>query len=40
MLCGVEVAKCIINGSRDKNNIWEVNTEEEYHEVKTETSDK
>ena len=40
MLCGIEVSKCILNGSNDKNTIWEVNTEEEYHEVKKESYDK
>ncbi len=35
MLTGIETAKCIINGIRNKKDIWNVNTEKEYHEIKT-----
>ena len=34
MLTGIETAKNIINKSKDKNNIWNVNTEKDYHEEK------
>ena len=33
MLTGIEVAKNIINNKTNKDNIWEVNTEKEYHET-------
>ncbi len=33
MLCGIEAARAFVNGS-DKNAVWNVNTEEEYHEGK------
>lgn len=34
MVTSFETVKNIINGSKDKSNIWNVNTEEEYHEKK------
>lgn len=34
MITGMETANNIINGITDKNNIWNVNTEKEYHEIK------
>ncbi len=34
MLTGLETAKNIINNKQDKKNIWNVNTEKEYHEIK------
>lgn len=34
MLTGIETAKNIINEKKDKANIWKVNAEQEYHEVK------
>jgi len=34
MLTGVEVAKNIIKNQKSKENIWNVNTEKEYHEIK------
>ena len=33
MLCGIEAARAYVNGS-DKSAVWNVNTEEEYHESK------
>ena len=33
MLCGIEAARAFVNGS-DKNAVWNVNAEEEYHEGK------
>ena len=36
MICGIEAANCILSDNKDKSVIWEVNTEEEYHEVKSE----
>ncbi|WP_242002816.1 hypothetical protein [Brachyspira aalborgi] len=36
MMCGIEAANCILSDNKDKSVIWEVNTEEEYHEVKSE----
>ena len=33
MLCGIEAARAFVNGT-DKNAVWNVNTEEEYHEGK------
>jgi hypothetical protein len=32
MLTAMTVVENIINGRKDKNNIWEINTEESYHE--------
>ena len=34
MLTAINAAKAIKSGSTDKNNIWNVNTEKEYHESK------
>lgn len=34
MLSAFEVAKCIMNGSAEKNAIWQVNAEESYHEIR------
>lgn len=34
MLTSFEAVKNILNGNTDKNNIWNVNTEQEYHEKK------
>ena len=34
MMTSFEAAKCIRSGSRDKSAIWNVNTEQEYHEEK------
>ena len=34
MLTAIEAVECIKNGSSDKTNIWNVNTEQEYHEEK------
>jgi len=34
MLTGIETAKSIINNKNNKHDIWNVNTEKEYHEVK------
>lgn len=34
MLTGIETAKNIINGIIDRKNIWNVNTDREYHEIK------
>lgn len=33
MLCGIEAARALVNGT-DKFAVWNVNTEEEYHEAK------
>lgn len=33
MVTAFEAVKNIINGTKDKTNIWSVNTEKEYHEV-------
>lgn len=33
MLCGIEAARAFVNGT-DKSAVWNVNTEEEYHESK------
>ena len=35
MVTAFETAKCIKNGSTDKKAIWNVNTDQEYHEEKT-----
>ena len=35
MVTGMEAVKNIISGYRDKQNIWNVNTEKEYHEEKS-----
>ena len=34
MATSFETVKNILSGQKDKSNIWNVNTEEEYHEVK------
>ena len=34
MLTAMEAADCIISGSTDKSHIWNVNTEQDYHEIK------
>jgi UDP-galactopyranose mutase len=34
MLTAMEAVKLIKSGSTDKNAVWNVNTEEEYHEEK------
>jgi protoporphyrinogen oxidase len=34
MLTAMAAVENIVNGVRDKNNIWDINTEEEYHEEK------
>ncbi len=33
MLCGIEAARALVNGT-DRHAVWNVNTEEEYHETK------
>jgi len=33
MLCGIEAVRALLSGS-GKENVWNVNTEEEYHESK------
>ena len=35
MMTSFETVKCILSGSSDKSAIWNVNTEQEYHESKT-----
>ncbi|MBQ9947236.1 MAG: NAD(P)/FAD-dependent oxidoreductase [Oscillospiraceae bacterium] len=37
MLTAINAARSIISGSMDKDSVWNVNTEKEYHETKTET---
>ncbi len=39
MLTAFEAVKCINEGCSDKNAIWEVNTENDYHEHKAEAAD-
>ena len=34
MLTGIEVANTILNNIKNKDKIWQVNTEKEYHEIK------
>lgn len=34
MLTAIEAVKCICSGNKDKSAIWNVNTEQEYHEEK------
>ncbi len=34
MLTAMEAVRCVKNGITDKHDVWEVNTEKEYHEVK------
>ena len=34
MLSAITAVENIINGVTDKQNIWDINTEEEYHESK------
>ncbi len=34
MLTAIRAVECILDGTKDKKEIWNVNTEQEYHEVK------
>ncbi len=34
MLCGIEAARALVSGAADKSAIWNVNTEDSYHESK------
>lgn len=34
MMTAIEAVRCIAIGSTDKHNVWNVNTEQEYHETK------
>lgn len=34
MLTGIEVANCILNNTKSKENVWSINTEKEYHEIR------
>ena len=36
MVTGMEAAKNIIEGKMTKENVWNVNTDKEYHEIKSE----
>ena len=36
MLSAMEAVSCVKNGVTDKSSVWEVNTEKEYHEEKSE----
>ncbi|MDE7304133.1 MAG: NAD(P)/FAD-dependent oxidoreductase [Oscillospiraceae bacterium] len=38
MLTAVNAARAIINGSGDKDSVWNVNTEKEYHEEKSDNT--
>ena len=35
MLSAMECVKCIVNNNFDKDPIWNINAEEEYHEEKS-----
>lgn len=35
MLTAIEAVNCLINGTNEKGKIWNVNTEEDYHEAKS-----
>ncbi len=39
MITSFEAVKNILNGVKDKSNIWNVNTEQEYHETKAATKE-
>ena len=39
MVTSFETVKAILSGSTNKDAIWSVNTEEEYHESKEEDSE-
>ena len=39
MLAAMTAVDNIVAGRQDKMNIWDVNTETEYHEVKSETEE-
>lgn len=39
MLTAIEAVDIIINNKKDKRNIWNINTEKEYHEIKNEDND-
>jgi protoporphyrinogen oxidase len=36
MMTGIEAVNCILSNSKDKKSLWNVNTEQEYHEIKKE----
>jgi len=40
MLSAIEAVRCVKNGVTDKTAVWEVNTEKEYHEVRSEDGNK
>ena len=40
MLTAIEAVRCVKNGVTDKTAVWEVNTEKEYHEEKSENDTK
>ena len=40
MLSAMEAVTCVKNGVTDKSTVWEVNTEKEYHEEKSENDNK
>ena len=40
MLSAMEAVNCVKNGVTDKSCVWEVNTEKEYHEEKSENDNK
>jgi protoporphyrinogen oxidase len=40
MLSAMEAVSCVKNGVTDKSTVWEVNTEKEYHEEKSENDNK
>ena len=40
MVTALEATKVILSGSKDKNPIWSVNTEKEYHEEETKDEEK
>ena len=39
MMTAVTAARNIIEGNTDKSNIWNVNTEKEYHEIAEKSKD-
>ena len=34
MMTAMEAVKCVVSGSQDRSNIWNVNTDDDYHESK------
>jgi hypothetical protein len=39
MLAAKTAVDCLVSGTRDRTALWSINTEEDYHEVRSERED-